>query len=116
MWAIIELMGHTTLAGEVFASNDFPGLVQINVPAVSGNEAFTKIVNTSAIYAVTPVTEETAIAKAEALCANPVYLYDLRSHVLNQLRQEGKLKEIEAPGEQNFINEYEDIEDGNPFL
>lgn len=114
MWAIIELMGHTTLAGEVFSSNDFPGLVQINVPAVSGNEAFTKIVNTSAIYAITPVTEETAIAQAEALCANPVFLYDLRTHVVNQLRQDGMLKEIIAPGGESFIDV--DFEDGNPFL
>ena len=86
MWAIIEMMGHNVLAGEVTPSLDFPGLIQINVPASDENRGFTKIVNQSAVYAITPVTEETARVKAYSLQSTPFQDYDVRQVILDKIR------------------------------
>lgn len=85
MWAIVELMGHNTLAGEVTPSADFSGLIQIDVPTTEKIPAFSKIVNPSAVYAINPVTEETARIKAENLAATPIQLYDVRAHIMQAI-------------------------------
>lgn len=85
MWAIVELMGHNTIAGEVTPSGDFPGLIQIDVPATGNVPAFSKIVNPSAVYAINPVSEETARIKAESMAAIPIQLYDVRAHIMQSI-------------------------------
>lgn len=93
MWAIVELMGHNSIAGEVLQSIDFPGLVQINVPQTENQHAFTKIVNPSAIYAINPATEETVRIKAEALASAPVFFYDVAQVLKERVFKPFELKE-----------------------
>ena len=62
-WAIVELMGHLRIAGKVSPSPLCPGtLIRVDVPAVEGVQAFTKLISQSAIYALTVTDEETARA------------------------------------------------------
>lgn len=60
-WALVELMGHRQFAGrvteQVIAGR---GFVRIEVPAVDGRPAFTKLVGTASVYAITPVEEPVA--------------------------------------------------------
>lgn len=47
----------------------------IDVPAVDGQPAFSRLYGTSAIYSLTPVTEEIAMRAAEQLRERPVTVY-----------------------------------------
>ena len=71
-WAIVELFGHSTIAGYVAQAGE---LIRIDVPAVSDQEAFTKFFGLKAIYAITPTTEEIAKKAAEKLAVRPVSLW-----------------------------------------
>jgi hypothetical protein len=58
-WAIVEVMGRQTFAGrvteQIFGGTSF---VRVDVPAVNGTPAFTKLIGAGSIYAITPTTEE----------------------------------------------------------
>jgi hypothetical protein len=58
-WAIVELFGHTKLAGEI-SEHTIGGcsFVRIDVPAVGSMPRFTKLQGNSSIYGITFVTEE----------------------------------------------------------
>ncbi len=58
-WALVELFGHTRLAGEVSEQTIAGGaMVRIDVPETETSPAFSRIVNTQAIYAINPISEE----------------------------------------------------------
>jgi hypothetical protein len=98
-WAIVELFGHTVLAGEI-SKCEIGDFVQINVPEAKGVPAWSKMVNPKAIYAISPVTEEVARAKAETIKAMPVDQWDteqLFRNRFNELVEEGKIKRLEEP-------------------
>jgi len=68
-WAIVEVMGHRQFAG--FVSEQAIGgasFVRVDVPEVKAYEetipAFTKLLGSGSIYAISPCTEETARAFA----------------------------------------------------
>ena len=71
-WAIVELFGHTTVAGYLQSEGEF---IRINVPEVDNQAAFTKYYGLKAIYGITPTTEEVAIKAAKSLKARPIQLY-----------------------------------------
>lgn len=78
-YAIVELMGHQTFAGYV---SERPvagaGMLQIDVPEVdAGHPAFTKLFSPTAIYGLTPTTEENARRAAAQIRVRPVTLYIL---------------------------------------
>ena len=60
-WAIVEVMGHQCYAGrvteETIAGTAF---VRVDVPAIDGTPAFTKLLGASAIFCITPCDEEIA--------------------------------------------------------
>lgn len=60
-WAVLELMGHRQVAGEVreqrIASQDF---LRVDVPEVPGRPAFTQFYGPQSVYAITPCTREMA--------------------------------------------------------
>jgi hypothetical protein len=93
-WAIVELMGHTVLAGyvseETIAGN---AMLRIDVPQVKHQDAFTKFVSPGALYGISPCSEETAKARAESLRATPFSAWDVRSQILQSLKSEGRLLE-----------------------
>lgn len=72
-WAIVEVMGHKRFAGfvteQVVAG---PGFIRVDVPEVEGALAFTKILGTGSIYAMTPVGEPEARAAAAAFRERPI--------------------------------------------
>lgn len=83
-WGIVEVMGHQAYAGLV--SEQAVGgasFVRVDVPEVpadpeagtSKQDAFTKLLGSGAIYAITPVSEEVARAAVRRLQAKPVTIY-----------------------------------------
>ena len=77
LWAIVELFGHQKMAGKVteqsIGSSSF---VRVHVPDTGDQPAFDRLLNPSAIYAINPVTEEVAKAKAHQLKAAPIEAWD----------------------------------------
>jgi hypothetical protein len=77
-WAIIEIMGHVQLAGlvseQVIAGTEF---LRVDIPEVNGHQAFTRYYGGSAIYSITPTTEELARRAVDALRPRPVTVYGI---------------------------------------
>lgn len=76
-WGIIELFGHTTIAGAV-SEMTFGGgtFTRVDVPEVDGaHPAFTKLVGPAAIYGMTFVDEATAREAAASLRTPAVTVY-----------------------------------------
>ena len=75
-WCIVELFGHQQIAGLVQEQAiGGASFVRVDVPAVEGGEAFTKLYGAGAIYAITPTTEEIARIAAARLRIRPVSPY-----------------------------------------
>ena len=108
-WAIVELLGHNVIAGFVQPDTDFPTLIRVDVPETNGVPKWTKLISPSAVYAINPVSEETARAKAESLGAVPISLYDVRAHIQKAMRQESE--DTDPSGLLDIMNE-----DGAPFF
>jgi hypothetical protein len=88
-WAIVELFGHTTIAGQV--SSQVIGtcsFVRIDVPEINGQPAYTRIYGEKAIYSIQPVTEEVARKAATHLLVVPINVWYLK---------EPSTKQIEGP-------------------
>lgn len=74
-WAIVELMGHRRLAGYVEEVELFGGkMMRLDVPS---DPPATQFYGSSAIYCVTPTTEELARAFAQSRGPRPVERYEL---------------------------------------
>jgi len=79
-WAIVELFGHSTIAG--YVTRSVGDLIRIDVPEVDGQHVFTKFHGTKAIYGMTPTTEEIAKKAAEKLAVRPVSLWVVPNRAL----------------------------------
>jgi hypothetical protein len=99
-WAIIDLFGHSKIAGKV-KSESFGAacLIRVDVPKITRQatqqwdakkeryvpggkhviEGFTRYIGVSAIYSLTPVTEELARKAAEQCAPEPVSAFGLES-------------------------------------
>jgi hypothetical protein len=99
-WAIIELFGHTRLAGAVseqsfggesFTRVDVPEVSFADTDRVNGQvvpvrrviQAHTKLVGGKAIYSIAFVDEASALVAAHAIKHEPIRAWELR----NQLEQ-----------------------------
>lgn len=75
-WAIVELFGHTQLAGKVttqtIAGQEF---MRIDVPKTDSVPEFTKYHLPSAVYGLTPVDKDYATRMANRICAKPINDY-----------------------------------------
>ncbi len=75
-FALVELFGHARIAGrvseQVIAGQ---GFIRVDVPDLEGQPGFTRIFGPSAIYSITPVSEEIATAAAESMRVRPVTVY-----------------------------------------
>lgn len=77
-WAIVELMGHRRLAGEVSQSTMFGvPLLRIDIPAVGEIPANTQMYGASAVYCVSIVEETVARAAAQSLQASPIAAFGM---------------------------------------
>jgi hypothetical protein len=86
-WAVVEIMGHQTYAGEL--SEETIGgtsFVRVDIPATSSSAAFSKLFGSAAIYAITPVAEDVARMRAEKIAAIPLTAWDLPEAIRNKLR------------------------------
>lgn len=90
-WAIIELFGHQRMAG-LCTAVDIGGasFVRIDVPDVEkGSDSpakLSRLVNPTAIYSITPVTEETARAAAKSCSSAPVTKWDVQELVDREVK------------------------------
>ena len=108
-WAIVELFGHTILAGEV-SKCEIADFVQINIPKVGDIPAWSKMVNPKAIYGINPVTEEVAKAKAETINQMPIDRWDIEQLFRNRfetLEKDGKIKRLVESGSDG--DDFDDI-------
>jgi len=72
-WAIVELMGHQKIAGYLTTINTGASVFfMVDVPEIGLAQAFTRIFNPAAVYAINPVDEQTARIVANSLKAKPV--------------------------------------------
>jgi hypothetical protein len=71
-WAVVELMGHVTLAGRVTKPGEYGGLWQIDVP--EGESFQTQFFGSQSVYRIRMVSEE--IARAYAIPSHAVLEYD----------------------------------------
>jgi hypothetical protein len=77
-WAILELMGHRRLVGRLSeATIAGAAFVRIDVADANGNET-TQFYSPSAIYALTPTTEEIARLAAKTNSVQPISAWELR--------------------------------------
>lgn len=91
-WAIIEIMGHKTLAGELHPVElAGAGFLRIDIPATRSVQAWSKYLSTASIYGITPVDEQIARSVAEDLQERPLTLYsagDLGRDLMREARQQ----------------------------
>jgi hypothetical protein len=77
-WAIVELMGHRRLAGQVREVDQYGGkMLRLDVPAVDDQPAFTQFYGCSSIYCLSPASEEIALALVKRTRQPPVQRYEL---------------------------------------
>lgn len=79
-WAVVELMGHRKLAGRVSQVTQYgTAMLRLDVPGPDGQVAATQFYSSSAIYCLTPTTEEIAVAFAWTRKPEPVAAWELLS-------------------------------------
>jgi hypothetical protein len=82
--AVLELFGHQRLAGMVTEVQlGGASFVRVDVPEDAKKKGWklTKMYNPSAIYSITPVTEETARLVAKSVSGEPVTRWDVTEMV-----------------------------------
>lgn len=62
-WAVVELMGHVTIAGRVTKPGEYGGLWQVDVP--EGETFRTEFFGSQSVYRIRMVSEEIARAYAQ---------------------------------------------------
>jgi hypothetical protein len=72
-WAVVELFGHDRIAG-FMTEEEIAGaaFVRVDVPEVDGEQAYSKLFGPSAIYAITPVSEDVARAACQRFAVRPL--------------------------------------------
>ena len=78
-WAIVELMGHRRLAGHVTEAEQFgTAMLRLDIYDTKAGEAVvTQFYGGSAVYCITPTTEEIARKIGERSAPAPVSRYEL---------------------------------------
>lgn len=77
-WAICELMGHRRLAGRVREVQIAgAGFLRLDIPAAGDDPARTQFIAPGSVYALHPVTEETAREAAVGWRPEPVQRWEL---------------------------------------
>lgn len=86
-WAIVEIMGRQTIAGLLTEQTIAgAGFLRIDVPQTSTQQPWSRLISPQAIYAITPVPEDVATARAESLRVKPLAEWDLPAEMREQLR------------------------------
>ncbi|WP_331300321.1 hypothetical protein [Methylobacterium oryzae] len=103
-WAVVEVMGHVEFAGfvqqEVIAGIH---MLRVDVPKTEHLEAFTKYIAPNALYGISPCTEQTARARAEANGSHPFSSWSVEQQLMDSLKKRGLL--IEPPRSESSDDE-----------
>ena len=90
-WAILEIFGHQRYAGLVSEQTiGGASFVRIDVPAIEGQLAFTKLLGATAIYGITPVSEEIAKGMAGQMRKRPIDVFELPRDLQKRLPLAGR--------------------------
>ncbi len=77
-WCLVELFGHQRIVGKVTEAVMAGGaFLRVDVPAFNGSAAFTRFYGPSAIYSISPVTEQIARDLMATHRNEPVSRFDL---------------------------------------
>lgn len=77
-WCLVELFGHQRIVGLVTEQSiGGSSFIRVDVPAADGSVAFSRMYGAAAIYSISPIERETAIALAQRCDAVPVKAYEL---------------------------------------
>lgn len=77
-WAMVELFGHNKIVGKVSEATLAGGaFLRVDVPSFNGAAAFTRFYGPSAIYSISPVTEDIARGLMEHYRNEPVSRFEL---------------------------------------
>lgn len=75
-WAIIELFGHSRIAGRVSEQTiGGQSFIRVDVPETDGQSAFTRFLGNGAVYSLTPVSEDVARLAAKWMQVEPIRIY-----------------------------------------
>jgi len=121
-WAIVELFGHTRLAGKVSDVEIAGGkMLRLDIPPVDGHPGFTKFVGAGALYSLTPTTEEIVIGVIRRLRPVPITPYDvdLRPRLPAGVTREGIIVTSDGTpvtaDDHDPPDDHEDLEDEEEF-
>lgn len=91
-WAIIEVMGHNEYAGYVTVENiaGVP-MLRVDVPTTECRAGFTKYLAPSALYGITPCSEETVRLRVASKGYTPFDTWDMAQVVMDSLQKAGRL-------------------------
>jgi len=79
LWALVELFGHSKIAGRITEQNIAgTNMLRVDVPETYTQPAFTRFFGASAIYAINPTDEVTAKYYADKLQTKPIDSWDVR--------------------------------------
>lgn len=78
LWAIVELMGHTRIAGLVTEEEHFGAKMgRIEIPKPDGGGFTTQWFSGSSVYRITPTTEQIVMGMAKSSQTRPVSSWEL---------------------------------------
>lgn len=116
-WAIVELFGHTRIAGKISnVSIAGCGFIRVQVPAHKNVPAYTRDIAPKAIYALNPC-DEAAVMSALGHCSESPVVELCASDIYKRIREEMKTRETTPQldySEDDDENEDEDDFDGQP--
>lgn len=93
MWCIVELFGHSKIAGKC-TEQTIAGanMLRVDVPETLSQPSFTRFFNSSAIYSIIPADESTVKFMADKLEVKPIEAWNI-SEVVKKFNQQVLLKE-----------------------
>jgi len=79
LFAIVELFGHTKMAGKVTEHSMGPAtFIRVDVPETTQQPSFTRLLNPSAIYAINPTTQDVVNHMAQQFQNKPIESWDIK--------------------------------------
>lgn len=110
-WAIIELFGHSRIAGKVTnVSIAGCGFIRVQVPEHNGKPTYTRDIAPKAVYAINPCDEAAAKASLQYCSESPVI--QLCAHDIERRLRES-MRTHETP--KLTSGEHDDVDDDDPF-
>ena len=108
--AIIELFGHQKMAGMVTEQViGASSMIRVEVPKTNKQEAYTRLLNPAAIYAINPVTEEVMLAMANSYNYTPITAWDLPASLKKPALEAAKEEEMDDEEEDDSGDVHDDL-------